>query len=158
PDKYFGFFTREFEVITLGRLFRRESDRLKVMDLEVGAGKTNDVLLRVDGQPVYVEFKTLQQPKEELDLRLATQELLRILHDRVQLSAGCDIQLTGIPDADDRDEIAATLCELEARQERRVEREIAAAVIRYGFTESVIGIGFASSPEAAALRIHRVLR
>lgn len=159
PDDHFAFFTHEFEVVTIGRLLRRESDRLSVENLEVGSGKRNDVLLRIDGKRVYIELKTLQRPQEERDLSLANDALLRLMRSRVSLSTGCEIRLATIPDEDEREEIVQALIALE---EHRVaeprEVEAAAAIIRYGFTSSGLGLSYASSRVSAIRRIRRMLK
>ena len=152
-----GFFAREFEVIILGNLLRAEAGRVEVMGLEVGAGKTHDILLHINGRPVYVELKTLQRTNEETDLAEANNRLLRVIDDVVQLSAGTEIQLARIPDGEDCAEIAATLKELEIHRQT-VEVKVAAGLIRYGFTESGIGIGYGSSPKAAERRVRRILK
>jgi hypothetical protein len=160
PAEYFGFFAYEFEAITIGRFLRRESSRFAVEGLEAG-GPDNpiDVLLRIDGRAVYVELKTLQRLREELDLALANKVLLRAIHARVQLSRGCEIRLATIPDAQGCEEIATALSGLEARSESEpIEVEVAAGLIRYGVTSSGIGISYKSSPEKAARRIGEALQ
>jgi hypothetical protein len=157
--EYFSFFTREFEAITIGRFLKRESDRVSVEELEAGSVKRNDILLRVDGQPVHVELKTLQRPDEELHLVQATQALREAIHRRVRLSRGCEIELDAIPDDTECEDIAAALAGLDATAAPGAKTvEVEAGTIHYDATAGPLRVSYDSSPQAAARRIRRVLK
>lgn len=158
PGDYFGFFAYEFEALRIGKFLRRESSRFTVEALEAGnPARSLDVLLRIDGRPVYVEFKTLQGPQEEHEVMLSNEALLDAIHLRAHLSTGCEIRLVSIPDADEREEIVELLSRLKRSSSGPTEVEVAAGVVRYGFRSTGVAISFDTSREMACRRIDRVV-